>query len=99
MPGKGRQPGPRAIEKGTAAAAATGAGQKRRRGRKGRSGRRRETEVVAVDAGAAGGEVGVAIGKVRPESGERRGCPEVRRVVFAVLFRFSLFTASEWCTG
>lgn len=70
MPGKGPQPGPRAIGEGiAAAAAATGAGQKRRRGREGRSGRRREAELVAVDAGtgagAAGGEVGVAIGKVR----------------------------------
>ncbi|CAD6212966.1 unnamed protein product [Miscanthus lutarioriparius] len=79
MPGKGRQTGPRAIGEGAAAAAATGAGQKRRRGREGRSGRRREEE-VAVEAGAAGGEVGVAIAKVCLEGGEIRGCPEVWRL-------------------
>jgi hypothetical protein len=93
MPGKGRQPGPRAIGEGTAPAAATGAGQKRRRGREGRSGRRRETEEVAVDAGKAGGEVGVAI-----ENGEIRGCLATS-VVVTVWFRSSLFTASGWWTS
>ena len=33
-----------------------------------------------MDAGAAGGRVGVAIGKVRLESRETRGCPEVWRL-------------------
>lgn len=80
MPDEERQPGPRAIGEGTAAAAATGAGQKRRRRREGRGGRRRETGEVAVDAGAAGGEVSVAIEKVRLESGEIRGCPEFWRL-------------------
>jgi hypothetical protein len=98
MPGKGRQPGPRAIGEGTAPAAATGAGQKRRRGREGRSGRRRETEEVAVDAGKAGGEVGVAIEKVRLESGEIRGCLATS-VVVTVWFRSLLSTASGWWTS
>jgi hypothetical protein len=61
-----------------AAAAADGAGHKRRRCREaweGRSGDRRGTEAAAAAAaGAAGVELGVAIGKFRPESGETRGC-------------------------
>lgn len=65
--GKGRQPGLGKMGE-AATAAAAGAGQKRRRGRDGRSGGRRETEAAAVAARAAGGELGVAIGKVRLES-------------------------------
>ena len=67
--GKGRQPGPREMGE----AAADGAGHKRKRCREGRSGEMRETEAAAA-AGAAGVEHGVAIGKVRPEGGETRGC-------------------------
>jgi len=71
--GEGRQPGLREMGE-AAAAAADGAGHKRRRCREGRSSERRETEAAA--AGAAGVELGVAIGKVRlrPEGGETRGC-------------------------
>lgn len=69
MRGKGRQPGPSKMGEAAAAAAMAGPGQKRRRGREGRSGGRCETEAAAM---AAGGELGVAIVKVRLESGERR---------------------------
>ena len=70
--GEGRQPGLREMGE-AAAAAADGAGHKRRRCREGRRSERRETEAAA--AGAAGVELGVAIGKVRlrPEGGETRG--------------------------
>lgn len=75
MPSKGRLPGP--TEMGEAVAAAD-AGQNRRRGSERRSSGRRETEAAAaaaVEAGAAGGELGlgVAIEKVGLESAELRG--------------------------